>query len=79
MSDYEWHDIFDATPPVNELRRCDALWLFDGEAVFKGSFVDLGEDSEETESYYNENGLAMQVTHFRLMDPHETAPPLPPE
>lgn len=75
-----WKDRFDARPPLDNMRRNESLWLFDGYDVFPGSFVEFSEgEAMESESYFAEDGTPVEITHFRERIRGEEAPDPPVE
>ena len=83
MSNKRWKKVDDELPPLDEMGRCEDLWLYDAggiDVVFRGSYVDFGDDDGgmEPDEFTDSAGNAIAPTHWALAFKEELEPPAPP-
>ncbi|CAN5326632.1 hypothetical protein BH09VER1_BH09VER1_37750 [soil metagenome] len=78
-----WKSSEDETPPLDRMRRCDHLWLYDDAAVLPRVVRGLYAESDVSEGpageFTTEAGDTIEITHWTPMLPQETRPPAPPQ
>lgn len=72
----------DQKPPLDEMGRCESLWLYDEDGTdlaFAGSYVEYGVDEAlEIDGYEDAEGNVVAPSHWMLRRSDEKEPPLPP-
>lgn len=70
----------DEKPTLDSHGRNEFLWLYDGEEVFRGGYVQYPEcEAVDSDAFYTRDGDLRSVIAFMEAHPNSETPPEPPD